>query len=106
MRNPETLHIATINADWCDKDIVMLHACFQLLTNFVEEELSKDIANWDYDENVKNARKEIDYLYNWWKDRLRREAEQNLDPIWNKGQYESDNEMLIRLIKVREYLWT
>ena len=106
MRNPQKLAIKTIDGDWCDKDLVMLHACFQLLTDFVEEEISQDIVNWEHNEEIKNARKEIDQLYNWWKERLKNEAENIIDPIWTKGQYESDNEMLIRLIKIRQYLWT
>jgi len=105
MHNPEILHIETINADWCDKDIVMLHACFQLLTDFIEKEVSKDVIDGEYDENVKNARKEMDELYKWWKQHIAKEAEGKLEPIYKEEQYENDNEMLIRLIKIRRHMW-
>ncbi len=32
------LSIQSLNQDWCDKDVVMLHACFQLLKDCVEKE--------------------------------------------------------------------
>jgi hypothetical protein len=106
MRNPQTLKIATINADWCDKDQVMLHACFQLLTDFVDQEISQDIVDWEHDEKQRQVRKEIDFLYNWWKQRIKDEAEQNLDPIWSERLHDIDDEMLTRLIKIRRHLWT
>ena len=84
----------------------MLHACFQLLTNFVEEEISKDIVDWEHDENHKSARKEIDELYIWWKERIAKDLEGKLDPVNDEIQYQNDNEMLVRLIKVRGYMWT
>lgn len=51
---------------------------------------------------MKNAKLEIDFLYNWWIKRFN--YEEDFDEI--KGQYEEDNQMLKRLIDVREYLWT
>jgi hypothetical protein len=106
MHNPNTLHINTINADWCDKDIVLLHACFQLLTDCIEIENLNETTDWTQDDIIANAKLEIDELYNWWKERVKKEADGKLDPIWTEEQYEKDSEMLIRLIKVRKYLWT
>ncbi len=105
MQNPNILNIDTINADWCDKDIVMLHACFQLLTDFVEKEDINDLqTNWNQDDLHKHVKKEIDELYSWWKIRVTNDS---VEPITlNKVQYEEDNEMLIRLIKIRGFLWT
>jgi len=105
MHNPQNLHINTINGDWCDKDIVMLHGCFQLLANFVEKEIAKETVDWEYNEPTKNARKEMDELYHWWQQRINKEAEGEYDPILNTEQYETDNQMLIRLIEVRKYMW-
>ncbi len=84
----------------------MLHACFQLLTNFVEEEMAKDIVDWEHDDANKNARKEMDELYAWWKQRVIKDNAGEINFIWGEGQYEQDNAMLIRLINVRQYLWT
>lgn len=105
MQNPDTLHIETLKGDWCDKDIVLLHACFQLLKDCVEKEnLVAGHTNWDYDEEHKNAKKEIEQLYNWWKGRSKIEAVKAINDL-DKQQYNEDTEMLIRLIKIRQYLW-
>ena len=107
MKNPAKLKIRTIKGEWCDKDIVMLHACFQLLTDCIEKEnLLNGHIDWEQKEEDIQAKKELTSLYEWWKNRSEKELEDNLDPIWTKNQYEEDNEMLIKLIKVRKYLWT
>jgi len=106
VHNPETLHIKTLSGDWCDKDLVMLHACFQLLTDFVEQEKAKDIVDWTHNEETKSAGNEIDELYRWWKQRVLMETDDSIDPIWTEGVYENDNDMLTRLIKIRKFLWT
>ncbi len=106
MHNPEVLHIKTLTADWCDKDIVMLHACFQLLSDCVEgEKLLTGNTDWDHSEDHGKIKVEIQALYDWW---LQRKNEDN--SVMNGGQenihYNKDNEMLIRLINIRQYLWT
>jgi hypothetical protein len=106
MKNPNLLHIDTINADWCDKDEVMLHACFQLLTDCVEKEkLFTDNIDWDHSEEMRAAKKEIETLYNWWKIR-QKEPVPSIDNEKGRTKYEEDNAMLIRVIKIRLYLWT
>jgi len=106
VRNPKKLNITTLDGKWSDKDNVMLHACFQLLTDFVEQEIANDIADWQHDDAHSNARKEIDELYAWWKQRIIKDNAGEIDSIWGEGQYETDNAMLIRLINIRKYLWT
>ncbi len=106
MRTPDTLHISTLSGDWCDKDIVMLHACFQLLSDCVEKEklLTGDI-DWNYTGKHKKIKKEIKAIYEWW---LTRKNEDN--PVMINEQerlhYKKDTEMLMRLIKIRAHLWT
>jgi hypothetical protein len=51
---------------WCDKDHVMLHAVFQLLADFVEQEKPDQIVDWNSDPAHKQAWKEIRSLYRWW----------------------------------------
>jgi hypothetical protein len=107
MKNPKKLRIKTLKCKWCDKDIVLLHACFQLLTDCVEKEkLINGIIDWNWDENHKKVKMEIEELYTWWKYRIKLDKKGKINPILNHDQYETDNEMLIRLIKIREYLWT
>lgn len=64
MKKPNILRIKTINATWCDKDNVMLHACFQLLTDFIEQENPfENNLEWSYSEERVNAKIEIEFLY-------------------------------------------
>jgi hypothetical protein len=71
-----------------------------------KENLLTGHTDWNYDDNFKLAKQEIEHLYNWWLERLQHERNNDIDPIWTDKQYEIDNEMLIRLIKIRKYLWT
>lgn len=105
MKHPESLEIDTLNADWCDKDIVMLHACFQLLTDCVEKEnLFQENQRCPENDKLNKATAEIKALYDWWK--LRQTSkEAGLNEL-DSAQYAGDNAMLIRLVNVRHYLWT
>jgi len=42
----ELLKIQTLEKGWCDKDEVLLHAAFQLLVDFVEQEHPDKIVDW------------------------------------------------------------
>lgn len=106
MKNPDTLKIKSLDGDWCDKDIVMLHACFQLLMDCIKKEKLLDLIDWSISEEAIKAKQEIETLRDWWKERLKLEKKGKLDPIWSEQHYLKDNEMLIRLINVRKYLWT
>jgi hypothetical protein len=77
---------------WVDKDEEMLHACFQLLVDYIEEE--KGDTHCCY-ETHKDFVDELRFLYDWWK--VRSIAETDSD---------EDDEMLIRLMKIRKALWT
>ena len=69
------LKITTLDKGWHDKDEVLLHAAFQLLTDFVEKEQPEKIVDWDSDELHKSAWEEITSLYKWWtKTRLKRRS--------------------------------
>ncbi|MFY8188903.1 MAG: hypothetical protein ACOVLC_13230 [Flavobacterium sp.] len=100
------LVIKSLHDGWHDKDIVMLHACFQLFINCIEEEnLLSGHINWLHDEEHINAKQEIEALYKWWKFRKELDANEKINGL-NENQYLIDNEMLIRLISIRKYLWT
>jgi hypothetical protein len=101
MKCANVLKIESLSDSWCDKDVVMLHACFQLLKNFVEQEKEMiETIDWEHNEEIKNTKSEIDFLYNWWLERVTKEND--LD----EKQYKDDNQMLKRLIDVRFHLWT
>jgi len=143
------LKLRYIKPGWCDKDEILIHAMFEVLCRFIEDEKPDEIVDWNSDEEHKFARKEMQELYEWWKKRQDREKE---DPIfqegiksphldfvdykddsefhevefnyineeekekWNKACDESaiwqdkcnkeDEEMMIRLIKIRYFMWT
>jgi len=62
------LKIHTLDKGWHDKDNVLLHAAFQLLVDFVEQEKPDKIVDWSFDEPHRQAWKEIKSLYKWWKE--------------------------------------
>jgi len=49
----KVLKIHTLEKGWCDKDYVMLHAMFQLLVDFVEQEKPDQIVDWNSDRGYK-----------------------------------------------------
>jgi hypothetical protein len=101
-----TLKIDTLSNDWCDKDIVILHACFQLLMNCIEKEnLLNGHTDWNYNDEFKHARKEIIELQNWWTERKQRVIDDTIKEL-DEQQYSEDNSMLMRLIDIRRFLWT
>jgi hypothetical protein len=100
------LNIDNLDSDWCDKDIIMLHACFQLLTDFVEKEKAfNGHIDWEIDQEATNAKAEIQQLYHWWSTRKTLDNLNSIDTLETE-QYNEDNRMLSRLIKVRQWLWT
>lgn len=96
------LKIESLDEEWHDKDEVILHACFQLLKDFVEKE-DLSITDWDAETDSAAAKNEIDFLYQWWIRKLNADAKTG---IIDKEEYAEEDEMLLRLIKIRRYLWT
>lgn len=66
LKNMKYLKIKTLEKGWHDKDEILLHAVFQVLTDFVEQERPEIIIDWNADERHKNAWREIKSLYKWW----------------------------------------
>ena len=60
------LPVRTLKVGWHDKDEVMLHAAFQLLVDFIEQEQPDKYIDWSHDTNHRQAWKEIRSLYRWW----------------------------------------
>ena len=81
------LKIKTLPKTWYDRDGVMLHACFQILIDFIDKEYKHSIGPWE-----KSIHNELMDLYHWWKNRT-------------DDDDEVDDAMLLRLMKVRKYLW-
>ena len=82
-----------------------------LLVDFVEKEKCFEITSWNEDADSKRVAKEIKAIYRWWK------LYENLSKIAHKAKgdkfckmqdalIKEEQEMLIRLVKIRKYLWT
>jgi ssDNA-specific exonuclease RecJ len=93
MRNLKIKTLYPVKEGWCDKDMIMLHACFQLLTDFVEQEDGLNHCNY---EAHKESIDECKYLYDWWKE--------NLDTVSIDDKIADEH--LLRLVKIRGFLWT
>ena len=95
------LIIDSLPEEWRDKDSVLLHACFQLLKDFVEkEDVGGSRNDWCSSERRIAAKAEIDELYTWW------ESYPKKDHVFIDDEYELQNTMLIRLINIRWALST
>jgi hypothetical protein len=106
MKNPQTLEIKTLSGEWHDNDTVMLQACFHLLTDCIENEhLFTGHVDWKHNEESIKAKDEIEGRYAWWVERKNADLEEKINHL-DKSQYDKDNEMLIRLINVKQWLWT
>lgn len=79
---------------WVDRDTIMLHACFQILQDCVEKEKVDTYCNYKQHKDIVD---EIRALYKWW---LKRKNDDLFD------NYDEDDEMLMRLMKIRSSLWT
>lgn len=42
------LKITTLGKGWYDKDEILLHAAFQLLTDFIEQEQPERYIDWNH----------------------------------------------------------
>ena len=80
MKPADKLKIKTLDKGWSDNDNIMLHACFTLLTDCIENEklLSKDQFDWKHNEKTKEEKKELKFLYNWWKKRLKKDIKEQV----------------------------
>lgn len=105
MSSANILKIKTLPKGWTDKDFVMLHACFQLLTNFLKKEKPFRCPSWKQDKEHQEAKAELIFLNNWWKKRKKIEENSLMHNNRNAPQNLEDTEMLMRLVKVRMFLW-
>ena len=89
---------------WVDTDRRILHACFNLLKEYVEKEKPFEVIDWDWDEHYKEVGNEIKALYNWWT--VERPKDVKTHGYAADELDAADDEMLSRLMKIRGYLWT
>lgn len=63
----QALKIHSLDHRWHDKDEILLHGAFQLLVDFIEHEQPVKYINWNGNASDKQAWREINSLYRWWK---------------------------------------
>ena len=61
-----TLKIRTLKRGWIDCDHVLLHASFQIMHNFIVEECSPGVVDWDASDDHAHAMHEMLELDRWW----------------------------------------
>ncbi len=95
------LKIKTLEPQYYDVDTVMLHACFNLLVTYIEDETPDYVDIKSYNTNKQNLYlAEAHALYYWWKYR------RTISSLQVQDQFDIDNQMLKRLIEIRHTLWT
>lgn len=120
------VRIKTLPPTWCDRDEVLLHAAFQILTDYVEreqpweftatpEEIQEAYGGPDecHPSRLQSAA-ELKSLYHWWTvERLARKEPEDTGRDWGqkllaaeKQWNEEDDANLKRLIDIRQTLWT
>ncbi len=88
---------------WTDVDRKMVIANFKFLCEFVEKEEPFENIDWEDNPTHSAVAKEFMELYRWWNE----DHPKILNSIDRRRDIVGiENEMLIRLIKIREYLWT
>jgi len=78
-----SLTMRYIKPGWCDKDEILIHAMFEVLCRFIEDENPKEWVNWNSDPQHKHAWSEMNDLYKWWINK-RQKNEEN-DPLFKSG---------------------
>jgi hypothetical protein len=112
---------------YSDKDYIMLHVCFELLVCYVKDELNGKIEIRDEDEMVKQMKEsnyhqdaidlelkmlrennakmiEMKEVYDWWVNEYITGVHEQ--KISYPKQYEIEQAYLLKLINMRQYLWT
>lgn len=110
---------------WLDRDQAMYIACFNILRDFVELEKPLGALDWPNQEWYQkltpvekqnhqaqmDQSQEIKNLYDWW---IKGRALEHGDAMVDSANYrdyiealdKKDDEMLVRLMKIRQSLWT
>ena len=95
------------NWGWIDRDRALLLANFKILSDFVEKELPHGMVSEESDDPTaqswRAAFQEMIALYNWW----HQDYPQLLETCMDQGKLSDLEDLqLMRLIKIRGYMWT
>ncbi len=144
-RKHNHVRIRSLPPTWTDRDEILIHGMFQVLSDYMEKEKPEDSIDWSWCSEHAHAWKEMQELYDWWNNvylkfdvweeapirefepTISTTSEGNRVSTYNhpseehrKG-WEADwtrhkaleedmerqlTENCIRLVKIRQYLWT
>lgn len=95
-KNIYTQNIIGLKGHFHEVEAVMIYSMFQCLSDFI---IHQDGLNFNYYRKNSKMRREIIELDNWWKNYQIK--------YWNGDRDEKiETKMMIRLIKIRDFLWT
>lgn len=95
-----------------DPDTRILYTNMNLTKEFVD--ITKDTVEWNSDEGHRHAWDELQTIYKWWEgyEDLLKSRDKTLDNPNFEGYaefeqrvYDEEKEMLVRLMKVRNFMW-
>lgn len=95
------LQIKTLKKGYQDSDNLLLHACFQILVDYVE----KETENFTHIPKTNSDDEIIEGLYYWWR-RFFEEEKILVGVLDNEARYQEATQQLVRLMTVRRSLWT
>ena len=92
---------------WIDREELLIHVMFEVLSNFVEKELRphQDI-DWDCSEYRSHARDEMEDLYRWWHEEYSWRDEDFVSLQADEAWYAFVTHQCLRLSKIRGYMWS
>ncbi len=115
------LKVNTLPKTCCDEDTLLVHSMFAVMNRYLSQ-LPENTVDFESDEEHEKFWKEINEIKDWWDKREERKnkEEQALDE-WSKDRkskkklkyiadlelkhYKEEEEMLIKLVKLRKFLW-
>jgi hypothetical protein len=117
LKSYNKIRIPTIENDWCDRDIVILHAVFAILVEFVEKEWHGKADTYTREDyrccttaaerrvliKQNKDKKELFKLYLWWKNDFPKLQD---SPRWHIDGYKIETKKAMRVIELRGYLWS
>jgi hypothetical protein len=85
-----TIHCSQLPHTWCDRNTLLLHASFQILTDFIDKECSPGHVQWygdcphqvEVNGVVENVMDEMLELYHWWNTVYLKEYPKMMDDFW------------------------
>lgn len=113
------IKIKTLPRTYCDERTLLEHSIFQVLTDFVETEMENKYHDYTCDDHWKNWWAEALYLYHWIKNKSiwEKQWEEKIDAAFEEKditkaielEKQQENELtdvLTRIVKIREGLWS